>query len=188
MMGIASLHPSYGPCGISETSSVSVARNQHCNKANTMNTPPIKMCDVYLLSADSSVLIMGFNYESTGPGGLASSFLSRISQDAVGSLLGPLTIHTLNQTKIVDGKFYNEKPAEVLFNIAGVKSHRALASKSKCVCVSWNNDDYIEIIPTKQEMIGNSAGHSFLYELSAKCAPEPDALRDLLLAKLQDCQ
>jgi len=160
-----------------------VARNQYYDKTDAMNTVPMKMCSVYLLSTDDSILITGTDYEITGPGGLDSGFVSRISKDAVDSLLGLLTIHTLNQTKMINGKFWDEKNREKVLNIAGVKSNRAFVSKARCVIVLWK-DNKIKVLPTKRD----GAGHSVLDELSAISEPEPETLRDVLLAKLQDCQ
>lgn len=146
-----------------------------------MNTPPIKMCGVFFLK-DGSVLVQGEDYEPTGPGGLASTIITRISQDAVHSLLSVVVLHTLNQTRIVEGRTYQEKNvSSMLWALSGVRSYRALESNADYLSITMK-DDLIEVTPTEKT---GGRGFSHLPELKSSCHPDESALCALLIGKIE---
>jgi hypothetical protein len=140
------------------------------------------MCGIYLLK-DASVLVCGIDYEPTGPGGLSSRVVVRLSADAAGDMLGIVVLQVLDRTQVIDARNWNAK--DVLPNVlamAGVKSNRALESTAKYVHVSWRDDD-IKVVPTKSRAFSNG-GYEHLSRSAGTCSPTAGALRDLIVEKL----
>lgn len=138
-----------------------------------------KMCGVYLLK-DGSTLVWGIDYEPTGPGGLSSNLVVRLSPEAAPLMLGIVALRMLDATRRVDAREWEGK--DVLrggLAIAGARSHRALESGARYALL-LRRDSEIRVTPTAARP-SNGGGYEHLAHLTTRtCAPGEVALRDLI--------
>lgn len=148
-----------------------------------MNNVPIKMCSIFFMD-DESILIQGADYETSGPGGVDSSLIARLSRDAGSPLLGVVVLGLLAQTKAVHGANVNTKEnTRLRFSmLSGVKSDAAMVKKSKYLHISMT-DSLVTIIPS--ERIKDYWAH--LPSLKGTCAAVPDEIMNLVYDRLQEC-
>ena len=145
-----------------------------------MIKPPQDMCCVYLLS-DESVLVEGFDYEPTGPGGLASDRLVRISRSAR-EVLGPIVLRMLDQTMVVNGAEWNEKGVlRSRLEITGEKSQKAFETRARMVNVTLDGER-ITVTPSAHD--AKYGGWQYLDDKKAECKIEPVLLTSIILNKL----
>lgn len=138
-----------------------------------------KMSGIYLLK-DGSMLVCGIDYEPTGPGGLSSKVVTRMSPEAAPLVLGMVAIRTLEATRRIDARNWEAKDVlPGLLAMAGVKSNRALESSAKYVHLFWKEAE-IRVTPTVSRA-SSGGGYEHFDRLSRTCGPDQDVLRDLIL-------
>ena len=101
-----------------------------------------KMCGVYLLKQDGSIVIEGTNYEPSGPGGLSSNIRCRLSRDLVQKHLGKWIVEICNETKVVRGGEVDDKEymKQLLYFCGERKSYKNATSKMDYLSVSIKSD------------------------------------------------
>jgi len=142
------------------------------------------MCGIYRLR-DGSVLISGIDYEPTGPGGLLSKILMRLSPELASRSAGRFAIEILQHTQTIDARHWESKDAlPLLWSMAGVKTGRALESEAKYLHVLWR-DEEIKITPTKSNP---GRGYEHLSQLAKVVASESQALQNAIEISFGLCE
>ena len=145
-----------------------------------------KMCQVYFLE-DGSALVEGLDFEPTGPGGLPSKVMARISREALLPLLGMVVLAILDQTRVIRGADHDEKEVmAVRASMSGIKARRSFELQAKALAVTLEGAE-VEVIPTGYRS-DHGGWRPYIPEKAGKCPPMSDAVGDLLLAKLAECE
>jgi len=89
-----------------------------------------KMCGVYLLKQDGSIVIEGTNYEPSGPVRLGGNTRCRLSKEIASKYIGKMVIEISNETKVVKGTdFDNKQYIRGLLYFCGEKNNYKEAAK-----------------------------------------------------------